>query len=596
MYIETRYGKDYTDKINQFDHMVNKINQDFDQFNVVLKELYEDKEKSIKLQGSNRLINESDVKEIILKCVPVIKVKKSDTSVTVMIYHPFEMRWTEDLEFIEESIMQLNKLQIRNSFTIRNIRNVIDSFVKDMEIPVVNISKDLQDKLEINEKNQFKTYIDFRNGRYDLQTYKLKKLMPSDLALSQLSYNIADYYDKDNYKEVFDDYFYNIANKNKERAHLLKQIAYCVLLNYNPDKKALNLYGKSGGGKSTFMKILNIISSNKSLAFTYNELEKDDALAEIKDNRLLLGYDNNDRITINRGLAVFKSLVSKESFSYSVKYKSRQSNIFYGLFIQAFNDMPEFSTKSSKRPISDRILLIEFNSKFRNTNNEINDYEQYFKHPRVLGQFVQYLINEVPAFNKFCYDDNETKDELLKQSDSVYQFVQYVINTDDVLSNKMLPMNHLNRSYIEYMNQSDPQAKKVSAKTLNSRLNEYMQELNYNYHVYNVRNDQSIKYIPKQAEKENKYKPDTLFNEYFNIESLSNYYSSWFIKDDIESIDDIQSEGDALLYINQKYPEANKDPMDNMTKYNLTGDIKECNDLNEIKLLLRNHFSEDEVE
>lgn len=590
MYIETRYGKDYTDKINQFDHMVNKINKDFDQFNAVLKELYEDKEKSIKLQGSHRLINESDVKEIILKCLPVIKVKKSDTSLTVMIYHPFEMRWTEDLEFIEESIMQLNKLQIRNSFTIRNIRNVMDSFVKDMEIPVVNISKDLQDKLEINENNQFKTSIDFRNGRYNLQTKQLTDLKPSDLALSQLSYNIADYYDKDNYKDVFDDYFYNIANDNKERAHLLKQIAYCVLLNYNPDKKALNFYGKSGGGKSTFMKILNIISSNKSLAFTYNELEKDDALAEIKDNRLLLGYDNNDRITINKGLAVFKSLVSKESFSYSVKYKARQSNIFYGLFIQAFNDMPEFSTKSSKRPISDRILLVEFNSKFRNTKYEIDEYEKYFKQPEVLGQLAQYLINEVPAFNKYCYDDNETKDELLKQSDSVYQFVQYVINTDDVLSNKMLPMNHLNRSYIEYMNQTDPYAKKVSNKTLLNRLKEEMEKLNYQFYVYNQKS--SFKYTPKKAEKENKYKPDTLFSEYFNIESLPNHYSSWFIKDDIESIDAIQSEGDALLYINQKYPEANKDPMDNMTKYNLTGDIKKCKDLDDIKLLLKDHFKE----
>lgn len=592
MYIEKMYGQEQHEKINQFDQMVSKIDQDYDQFRSILRELYENEEKIIKLQGVNRAINEADVREIILKMIPIIKVKKSDTSMTVMIYHPFEMRWTENLEFIENIIIELNKVQVKSSFMTRNIRNIKDSLLMGMDIPIVNISKDLQDKLEINENNQFKTSIDFRNGKYDLQTGELKELMPSDLALSQLSYDIAETYDKDHYKDVFDDYFYNVANKNKERAHLLKQISLAVLLNYNPDKKALNFYGKSGGGKSTFMKILNIISSNKSLAFTYNKLEKDDALAEIKDNRLLLGYDNNDRITINRGLAVFKSLVSKESFSYSVKYKDRQSNIFYGLFIQAFNDMPEFSTKSSKRPISDRILLVEFNARFRNTDNEIEDHEEYFKKPEVLGQFIQYLINETPAFDQFCYDDNETKDELLKQSDSVHQFVKYVINTDDVLSNKMLPMNHLNRSYIEYMNQTDPYAKKVSNKTLLNRLKEEMQQLNYNYYKYNVRNDQSIKYTPKKAEKENKYHPNTLFNEYFNTESLSNYYSSWFIKDEIEDIDDIQSEGDALLYINQKYPNANKDPMDNITKFNLIEDIKECNDLDEIKCLLREHFEE----
>ena len=592
MYIEKMYGQEQHEKINQFDQMVSKIDQDYDQFRSILRELYENEEKIIKLQGVNRAINEADVRKIILKMIPIIKVKKSDTSMTVMIYHPFEMRWTENLEFIENMIIELNKVQVKSSFMTRNIRNIKDSLLMGMDIPIVNISKDLQNKLEINENNQFKTSIDFRNGRYDLQTGELKELMPSDLALSQLSYDIAETYDKDHYKDVFDNYFYNVANKNKERAHLLKQISLAVLLNYNPDKKALNFYGKSGGGKSTFMKILNIISSNKSLAFTYNELEKDDALAEIKDNRLLLGYDNNDRITINRGLAVFKSLVSKESFSYSVKYKDRQSNIFYGLFIQAFNYMPEFSTKSSKRPISDRILLVEFNARFRNTDNEIEDHEEYFKKHEVLGQFIQYLINETPAFDQFCYDDNETKDELLKQSDSVHQFVQYVINTDDVLSNKMLPMNHLNRSYIEYMNQTDPYAKKVSNKTLLNRLKEEMQQLNYNYYKYNVRNDQSIKYTPKKAEKENQYHPNTLFNEYFNTESLSNYYSSWFIKNEIESIDDIQSEGDALLYINQKYPDANKDPMDNITKFNLTEDIEECNELDEIKCLLREHFEE----
>lgn len=97
------------------------------------------------------------------------------------------------------------------------------------------------------------------------------------------------------------------------------------------------------------------------------------------------------------------------------------------------------------------------------------------------GKYVECWINE-----NVMNDDNETKDELLKQSDSVYQFVQHVINNDDVLSNKMLPMNHLNRSYIEYMNQTHPQSKKVSSKILNSRLNEYMLEFNYIYYSYNV--------------------------------------------------------------------------------------------------------------
>ena len=79
MYIEKMYGQEQHEKINQFDQMVSKIDQDYDQFRSILRELYENEEKIIKLQGVNRAINEADVRKIILKMIPIIKVKKSDT-------------------------------------------------------------------------------------------------------------------------------------------------------------------------------------------------------------------------------------------------------------------------------------------------------------------------------------------------------------------------------------------------------------------------------------------------------------------------------------------------------------------------------------
>lgn len=576
----------YEDTIQKFDRKIERINQSYKTFREVIQYELDLINKAIHLSAhQSRQLNDSDMQDLISKILPIIKVRKSMQFTVMMVYHPIEMCWTEEMDIVNVILNEVNLTHDRASFSIKRMDEIIELMKLNLDIPLIDISDDLTNQLEINENNQFKTYIDFKNGRYDLQSHTLKTLKPSDLAIHQLNYNVAETYDRDKFKPIFDQYYAGISNDNVDREKCLKQLSFAVLLNYNPSKKAINFYGKAGGGKSTFLKVLSFLAGGKVLTFTYNELSENDALTEIKDNRLLIGYDNNDRVSINKGLSVFKSLVTKEPFSYSVKYKARQSNIFKGLMLQAFNDMPEFSTKSSKQPIADRMLLLEFNARFRNTDNEIEDHEEFFKKPDVLAQLPLYLNDEVDAFTEFCYDDKETKDELLKQSDSVYQFVQHCVNTDGVLSNEMIPMSHVYLSYVEYMNQTDPYAKKVTKKVFNSRMQDHLFELGYQYYSFNSKkkDENKMTMTPKSAIKKDKYKPDTLFDEYFNTESLPNHYTSWFIKDLIPDIDDIASQGDALLIAKNVYGDKKQDVYLHAKQFNLEADIKECDTIDQMK-------------
>ena len=219
--------------------------------------------------------------------------------------------------------------------------------------------------------------------------------------------------------------------------------------------------------------------------FSYSDLEKDDALSEIGRSKLLIGFDNQDRVVINRGLEVFKSLISKEPFSFFVKFQPRGINVFKGLFIQAFNDPPEFKTYSSKQPILDRMSLIKLEARFRHTDNEIVDYAEFLSQPHILSELAMYLIENVPAFNKFVYSDEKEMKELINEGDPVYEFFNEM-RVSHHLANFALPASQLYAQFEQWFNDYNPNGKILSRRSFIPKIGNLLEEAGF-VHVKDIR-------------------------------------------------------------------------------------------------------------
>ena len=468
---------DHSTTISSFDDMVyDDMNDYFDKLNHEISQAKREAALESKRNAFELDVIKAD--KIIRNVLPVARFYTSAKPdvFELAYFHPDFNKWSYNEELLNATIYEILgpvtdqiKVKLRNGFK--------DNYA------VPKICLDATNELEIVD-GSFNTTIDFKNGRYDLLTGELKPLTPSMMSFDVLNY---DKIDKCSMKERFDTFFDDLANMNSERAHVLKQIMYAALINFNPGKQGINLYGKAGGGKSTYLKVLVALAGGEDIykKFSYSDLEKDDALSEIGRSKLLIGFDNQDRVVINRGLEVFKSLISKEPFSFFVKFQPRGINVFKGLFIQAFNDPPEFKTYSSKQPILDRMSLIKLEARFRHTDNEIVDYAEFLSQPHILSELAMYLIENVSAFNKFVYSDEKEMKELINEGDPVYEFFNEM-RVSHHLANFALPASQLYAQFEQWFNDYNPNGKILSRRSFIPKIGNLLEEAGF-VHVKDIR-------------------------------------------------------------------------------------------------------------
>lgn len=347
-------------------------------------------------------------------------------------------------------------------------QNLKNGFKSDHTIPIIRLN---QQPMEIiNDK--FNIEIDFKTYRYNVLTNEKVKLKPSDLAISTLHYDIADSVSEKNNK-LFNEFYNTLSNHHPERKLALMQLCLAALIRYNPSKQAINLYGEAGSGKSTLLHVVKELAGGElnAIKFTYKDLLKDDALADIGRNSLLIGYDNEDHIDLTKSDDIFKSLISREPFSYFQKYEPRGVNVFNGLFVQAFNKIPRFTNKHNKA-ISDRLFIIQLDKRIRSTDDDIKDYHKLIINE--ISELARYLIDNVKAFNQFEQQENIT-DQLLNELNPVYHFYNDIKNSS-IMGNLSIPTSHLYEMFKLWYQLNYNNYTKLSSQAVTKELSEFMDE------------------------------------------------------------------------------------------------------------------------
>lgn len=150
---------------------------------------------------------------------------------------------------------------------------------------------------------------------------------------------------------------------DEKRISHLKLITYLALLGYGAES-IIFLIGEGGNGKSTFIRMLsNLISDKFSQSLELHHIGKDDKFALVKPTtRLMYGTELPVGYIFNKtATSRLKALAVSEDVQVSIKYKDAASYSNDGLKIQATNSLPSFEADHGA-PIDDRLLVLDFGS------------------------------------------------------------------------------------------------------------------------------------------------------------------------------------------------------------------------------------------
>lgn len=506
-----------TENKNEFEFFDEKVEKYKENSKSIIQEAKDDGIKINQIENNITKVDGNVVYYALKKILPIVNVVTDESlnqgiKPKYMIYDIDNKKWTHSDVIIGQFAKQIYRSKLLSDQLIKNIKTTL---VYDTDIPVIK----QRDKTVNIIDNKFDYKIYFKDYIYNMLTGEYSEIKASDLVFSKLNYNLADKIDEA-FKNECDEFFLTLANNNEDKALTLKQIYLAALMQYNPSKKVINLYGPGGTGKSTYLNILKeLVGKENHTAITYNDLNKDDALATIQDKSLIIGLDNSDKAVI-KDSHIFKLLVSHDEFTYFVKYGDRESNVFNGLMLQAFNEAPQFTVKGSNTQILDRMHTLKLDNRLRDTNEEIKNYTQYFISNKNLGKLAYYLTNEVSAFNKFSYNDNNLNDELFNENDTVFQFVNDILEIEEIKNQEILPVSHLYQIYKEYLKENNPSMKPMSQKKFITKLESYLKNLNYKI-------DEDRK-LPSYFNKRGQYNSNEILQvldlEYLNLKESKTYY------------------------------------------------------------------------
>lgn len=362
----------------------------------------------------------------------------------------------------------------------KQLINVMD---EDLSIPTINFASH-EDPTTIKDTG-FDISTHFSDGTYNHCKKELRRSLPSDFVeiIGRRRYPLRRAIDDNEAyaanKEMIDDYYNEIANYVPERALLLKQVHLTALLGYKPDMKAINLQGRRGTGKSSYIEIaISLVGEENTGTASYESMQDDNTLAELKDKTLIYSQDQDDKVSISK-TGIIKNLLIGEDVAYIPKYRSQHKmNARNATILQAYNNAPRFVTKSDNTPLLDRMKLAVFENTFRHTEKEDRNKMMKMRDETFMPFIARYLLEEVPAFK--AYSDSGDEQALKNQIDDnpMVDFVKE-LEQGGILRMPAIPVQDLYERYKTWFENENEGGKIISARGFITPITELLSDYGY---------------------------------------------------------------------------------------------------------------------
>lgn len=347
-------------------------------------------------------------------------------------------------------------------------------------IPTINFARHATHNL-VSDQGYDLTLL-FADKAFNHKTKEIREIRHSDFAsiLGKKLFHLQRAYDNESeYQQAcktLDSYFKGISNGKRQRQKLLKQVCLASLLGYKPEGKAINLYGKGGTGKSSFVHLCVALAGHiNSAKVNYQGMQDDNRIIEMQNKHLIYSEEGNGSM-ISRSDNV-KQLLIGESVVAVAKYMPAQDvNIANAVIIQAYNEPPKFKTKTDNSPLVDRMKLVIFEKDFRHSPKRRDDsLMQKIKSNSYLPYVARYLIENVPAFTQFADSGDEmTLNEQINDT----PMNDFIDNLDSlgVLDFPAIPLQDLYGRYKEWFNSTREGSNMLAQRTFSTRITDELRD------------------------------------------------------------------------------------------------------------------------
>lgn len=209
-------------------------------------------------------------------------------------------------------------------------------------------------------------------GAVDLRTGEIRQHNPLDYCTK-----ITTIAPGEAGSEIFEHFLDQITCNDNDLKRYLQEVVGGFLIGKVKREEAYFATGDGGNGKSTFFNLFFKILGNyagmisSDVLITKNQKNKAPEIAELRGKRLIIAAEIDQGQVLDAG--ILKRLASKDPVRGEKKYKDPFDFDPSHSLVLYTNHLPEIGARDSGT--WDRVRVIPFNARFRDTRNEIKDYE-----------------------------------------------------------------------------------------------------------------------------------------------------------------------------------------------------------------------------
>jgi len=314
-------------------------------------------------------------------------------------------------------------VQKGNAFIRDKTDKILGSVSRDKNMEEVLKLVTERVKISYDEVNKdAKNLINVKNGLLDWKTGELKPHDPSLRSLIQ----IQTEYDPKAKSDVLDKFITQVMPP--DCIPLIEEFMGYLLIPDTSFAKCLVAVGEGGNGKSTFLHLVEKMIGTMNIShYSLHAISEDKFTASGLVGKLCNFYDELESKVLEN-TATFKQIVAGDQIKAEEKGKAPFSFKPFARLVFATNQMPRANDRS--QAYFDRILLVRFPHRFRDTDQVILDYDEVLaKTPGLMSALLNRAISGLQRLmkqNRFskAQSSADAIDDYQRECNSALDFLQ----------------------------------------------------------------------------------------------------------------------------------------------------------------------------
>lgn len=319
-------------------------------------------------------------------------------------------------------------------------------------------------------KTNSSNLIPVKNGVFNRQTRQLEPFTPDYVFTTKID---TDYIEQTNIPLIegwnIEQWIEEIACNDNQVVKLLWQVINDALNGNYTRKKAIFLVGNGNNGKGTFQELIsNLIGNDNIASLKVNEFDERFKLSVLEGKTAVIGDDVPVGVYVDDS-SNFKSVVTGDPVLVEIKNQPAFRTVYRCTVIQSTNGMPKFKDKTGGT--IKRLLIVPFNAKFKEEQDNFRIKDVYIKNKKVLEYVLYKSINL--EFDKFDIPDasKQMLDVFKQDNDPVYEFKVEVFDNWTI---RRIPKYIVYGFYKEFCNENG--YKPLSNKRFHKEFKEYLKD------------------------------------------------------------------------------------------------------------------------